>query len=171
VKASLRAALAVAALVAVCGIARADGTGDPAAVKQEDGKYLDKDGNPTFNIAKDGMVDYYTFSGYIRYTANCMQCHGPDALGSSYAPSLVNAMKTLSYTDFYTIVASGKKDVNTAQQLVMPTFGNNKNVMCYIDAIFVYLRGRSDGAVGRGRPDKHDPKPEAFSKAEDSCMG
>ncbi len=170
-KSFIRAALAGVALLAACGVARADGTGDPAAVKSEDGKYLDKDGNPTFNVAKDGTLDYYSFAGYIRYTANCMQCHGPDGLGSSYAPSLVDALKTIGYTDFYGIVASGKKDVNTAQQLVMPTFGNNKNVMCYIDAIFIYLRGRSDGAIGRGRPDKHEPKPDAFSKAEDSCMG
>ena len=31
--------------------------------------------------------------------------------------------------------------------------------MCYIDAIYVYLRARADGAIGRGRPAEHDPKP------------
>ena len=33
------------------------------------------------------------------------------------------------------------------------------------------LRARADDAVGRGRPQKHAPKPEAFTKAEDECMG
>ena len=150
---------------------RADASGNPQAVSSDDGKYMDKDGNPTFDIKPDGTVDYYTFAGYIRYTANCMQCHGPDGLGSSYGPVLVNSLQHLTYGDFLATVAGGKKDVNTAQQLVMPSFGDNKNVMCYIDAIYVYLRARSDDALGRGRPDKHAPKPDAFSKAEDQCMG
>jgi hypothetical protein len=33
---------------------------DPTAVKSEDGKYLDKEGNPTFKVAPDGTVDWYT---------------------------------------------------------------------------------------------------------------
>ncbi len=100
-----------------------------------------------------------------------MQCHGPAGLGSSFGPSLVDALKSLSYTDFLSIVAQGKKDVNVAQELAMPSFGINPNVMCYIDPIFVYLRARSDGAVGPERPEKHAPKPDAFAKAEDACMG
>jgi hypothetical protein len=44
-------------------------------------------------------------------------------------------------------------------------------VMCYIDAIYIYLRARSDGALGPQRPDKHEPRPDAFTKAEASCMG
>ena len=47
----------------------ADGSGDPTPVKNDDGKYYDKDGNPTFNIAADGTVDWYTYSGYRRYNA------------------------------------------------------------------------------------------------------
>ena len=42
--------------------------------------------------------------------------------------------------------------------------------MCYIDPIYVYLRARSDDAVGRGRPQKFQPKSAAFAQAEDSCM-
>ena len=80
-------------------------------------------------------------------------------------------MKRLSYTDFYAVVASGKKDVSASQNLVMPANGENKNVMCYIDAIYVYLRARADDAVGRGRPEKHASRPEAFTKAQDECMG
>jgi methanol metabolism-related c-type cytochrome len=153
------------------GFAHADEAGDPKPVGSRAGEYLDKDGNPTFNIAKDGTVDWYTSVGYVRYGANCLQCHGPDGLGSSYAPSLVDSLKSLSYGDFVSVVAGGKKDVNSAQQLVMPSFGTNPNVMCYMDAIYVYLRARSDGALGRQRPDKHEPKPDAFTKAEDACMG
>jgi len=167
---SRTAAILASVLLATAGIAQASGPGDAAAVSSTDGEYFDKDSNPTFKIAKDGSVDWYTYSGYVRYTANCMQCHGPDGLGSSYAPSLVEAAKALGYADFLSVVANGKQDINAAQQLAMPAFGTNRNVMCYIDPIYVYLRARSDGAVGRGRPHKHAAKPAAFAEAEDACM-
>jgi hypothetical protein len=69
------------------------------------------------------------------------------------------------------MVINGKQDVNTAQTLVMPSFGTNKNVMCYLDDIYVYLRARSDGVVPRGRPKSHEDKPAAAKSFEDSCMG
>jgi mono/diheme cytochrome c family protein len=65
------------------GVALADGCGDPAAVKNDDGKYFDKNGNPTFNIAPDGTVDWYPYSGYRRYNSECGVCHGPDGAGSN----------------------------------------------------------------------------------------
>ncbi len=169
-RAVLALGLGAALLVGSARAASPDASGAPDAVSGDDGKFVDKDGNPTFKI--DGKkVDYYTFAGYVRYTANCMQCHGPEGLGSTYAPSLVNALHTVSYSDFLGIVAGGKKNVDASQQLVMPALGENKNVMCYLDAIYIYLRARSDGAVERGRPQEHAPKPESFSKNEDQCMG
>src|SRR5215470_9997341 len=66
----------------------ADGSGNPAAVKNEDGKYYDKEGNPTFKVLSDGTVDWYTYSGFRRYHSDCHVCHGPDGEGSSYAPAL-----------------------------------------------------------------------------------
>ena len=149
----------------------ADGSGDPAAVSSNDGEYADKDGNPTFKIDKDGTVDWYTSVGYIRYTANCMQCHGPDGLGSSFGPSLVDALQSLSYSQFTDTVTNGKQNVSASQDLVMPAFGTNPNVMCYLDAIFIYLRARSDGSLGRGQPQKNAPRPAGYSKTEDACMG
>jgi hypothetical protein len=91
-------------------------------------------------------------------------------MGSTYAPALMESMKRLTYTDFLGVVAGGKKDVSAAQQLVMPANGENKNVMCFVDAIYIYLRARTDDAVPRGRPEKHAPKPASFTKAEDECM-
>jgi methanol metabolism-related c-type cytochrome len=147
------------------------GADDSMPTGSSDGKYTDKSGNPTFQIAKDGTVDWYTYIGYQQYGANCLQCHGPDALGSSYAPSLVDALKSLDYNAFVAIVAGGKRAVSASQDLVMPALGTNKNVMCNIDAIYVYLRARADGALGRDRPDKHVDKPANFDKVEDSCLG
>lgn len=148
-----------------------DGSGDPTAVKFEDGRWSDKDGNPTFKVEADGTVDWYTYVGFTRYSSECLRCHGPDGLGSTYAPALVDSLKRLSYADFYATVAGGRKSVSAAQDLVMPALGEDKNVMCFLDAIFIYLRARANDAIPRGRPERHAPKPEAFTKAEDACMG
>jgi methanol metabolism-related c-type cytochrome len=158
-------------LVATRGIAFAEDAADPAAVKSEDGKYLDKDGTPTFKVAADGTVDWYTYSGYRRYHSECHVCHGPDGMGSTYAPALKDSLKTMSYGDFLGVVASGRKNVGTAQENVMPAFGDNPNVACYMDDLYVYLRARANNTVGRVRPAKHEDKPEAYAKAETSCMG
>ena len=153
------------------GFAFADGSGDPAAVKNEDGKYYDKEGNPTYKVQADGTVDWFTYSGYRRYHADCHVCHGPDGEGSSYGPALRNSLKTMSYSDYSTVVVNGRKNVNTAQENVMPAFGTNRNVMCYFEDIFIYLRARANDAVARGRPQKHDDKPKSATQAEDSCLG
>lgn len=147
------------------------GVTDPTAVKSEDGKYLDKEGNPTFHVAADGTVDWYTYSGYRRYHSECHVCHGPDGMGSTYAPALKDSLKTMSYGDFLGVVASGRKNVNTAQESVMPAFGDNPNVACYMDDIYVYLRARAYDAVGRVRPAKREEKPEAYTQTEKACMG
>src|SRR5262245_29418042 len=102
---------------------------------------------------------------------HCHVCHGPDGEGSSYAPALSNSLKTMNYPDFANVVVNGRKNVNTAQESVMPAFGMNPNVMCYLDDLFVYLRARANGAVPRGRPQKHEEKPEAATQAETSCLG
>lgn len=167
-KSIVAAALAV---VALGGIARADGSGDPAAVKQEDGKYQDKDGNPTYKVGADGTVDWYTYSGYRRYHSECHVCHGPDGMGSTYAPALKDSLKTMSYGDFLGVVASGRRNVTSSQENVMPAFGDNPNVACYMDDIYVYLRARANDAVGRVRPAKHEDKSKAAEDAENSCMG
>jgi len=148
----------------------ADPPGDPKAVSSNNGESVDKDGNPTYDI-KDGTADWYSYVGYEQYGANCLQCHGPDGLGSSYAPSLVDALKNLSYADFTSTVIQGKKNVSASNDLVMPSFGENKNVMCYLDPIYIYLRARSTGALGRDRPEKHAPRPDGFEKATDACFG
>jgi methanol metabolism-related c-type cytochrome len=162
-------ALAAWALVFWTVSVRADGSGEPAEVK--DGKFFDKDGDPTYRVAQDGTVDWYTYSGFRRYHSECHVCHGPSGDGSSFAPALKDSLKRISYGDFLGIVAGGRRNVTTAQDNVMPAFGNNPNVMCYVDDIYIYLRARANDAVGRVRPAKHEDRPEAFAKAEDACMG
>jgi methanol metabolism-related c-type cytochrome len=144
---------------------------EPAVVSEKDGRYFDKNGFPTYKVQPDGTVDWATFSGFRRYHSECHVCHGPDGEGSTYAPALKNSLKTIAYPDFLSIVAAGRQNVSTSQENVMPSFGQNKNVVCYLDDIYVYLRARANGAIPRGRPPKHEDKPESAKKAENECMG
>lgn len=142
-----------------------------AAVKDDNGKYMDAEGNPTFKIQPDGTVDWYTFSGYRRFNSDCHVCHGPDGVGSSYAPALIDSIKAIDYGTFIATVAQGRKNLGGGNEKVMPSFGNNKNVYCYMDDLYIYLRARSVGGLPRGRPEKKEPKSDAFLKAEAQCMG
>jgi methanol metabolism-related c-type cytochrome len=137
------------------------------ATHDEDGKYFTADGVPTFNVTEDGTVDWYTFSGFRRYHSECHVCHGPDGQGSSYAPALADVTMRLDYYDFVSTVAGGKQVGNN----VMPSFGDNRNVMCYIDDIYVYLKAVGSGTIPRGRPAKRAEKPASFTEAENACMG
>jgi methanol metabolism-related c-type cytochrome len=172
---SVRIALSVLALavlpLASSGMARADDSAEKAkAVTNEGGKYFDADGVPTYKI-ENGTVDWYTFSGYRRYHSDCHVCHGQDGMGSTYAPALVNSLKKMDYGTFLSTVAEGRKDVGGGKENVMPAFGDNKNVYCYLDDIYIYLRARADGVAPRGRPPKHEEKTQAAKDAEASCMG
>jgi len=167
-----RIILSALAFVAASGIATfAAAPGDPKPVTEANGLWTDKDGAPTYNIGKDGAVDWGTFVGYLRYNDTCLRCHGPDGSGSSYAPDLTQALRQIGYAQFIADVAGGIKAVNTAQQLVMPSFAEDKNVMCFIQEIYSYLRARSTGVVGRGRPAKTAPEPKGFDEASYKCLG
>jgi len=164
--------LAVAALAATSLFAATAQAEPQKPASSEGGKYLDKDGHPTYNVSEDGRkVDWMTYSGYRRYHAECHTCHGPDGAGSTYAPALADSLKTLSYEKFQETVMGGKKDVNAAENKVMPAFGDNKNVACYVDDLWVYLKARADDAWGRTRPGAHEDKPGEMAEQEKACTG
>ncbi len=138
---------------------------------QENGRWMTAEGVPTFKVEEDGTVDWATFSGFRRYHAECHVCHGPDGEGSTYAPALKASALKLDYYDFIGIVAGGKQEVGGGKTLVMPAFGTNPNVMCYLDDIYTYLKARGADAVPRGRPAKRAEKPPEMAADETSCMG
>ncbi|MDQ1901273.1 c-type cytochrome, methanol metabolism-related [Paracoccus sp. WLY502] len=142
---------------------------DITPVTQENGRWYNAEGIPTYKI-ENGVVDFATFNGFRRYSAECHVCHGPDGEGSTYAPALKESVLRMDYYDFQEVVASGKQDVNSAANLVMPAFGTNKNVWCYIDDIYVYLLARGTDELPRGRPAERADKSEEYTAQEDSCM-
>ncbi|MBM3603520.1 MAG: c-type cytochrome, methanol metabolism-related [Alphaproteobacteria bacterium] len=139
---------------------------DITAVEMTDGRWRNDEGIPTFKVEEDGTVDFATFNGFRRYHAECHVCHGPDGEGSTYAPALKNSVLRMDYYDFMQVVASGRQGTNS----VMPAFGTNKNVWCYIDDIYTYLVAHGTDTIGRGRPAKRADKPEDYTAQEDACM-
>lgn len=87
-----------------------------------------------------------TINGYRRYNSACDHCHGPDGVGSTFAPSLVN--RTFDIGTFRRVVLGGQASGDS----VMKGFANDPNIAPYVDDIFAYLQARAAGALGRGRP-------------------
>ena len=154
-----------------------DGFKTQKGATEEDGKWSLPEGTPTFHVVATPEkihVDWYTYNGYRRYHADCHVCHGPDGAGSTFAPALADSLKTISYSDFVGIVASGRvvKRADGGKN-VMPAFGANPNVMCFIDDIYAYLKARATGSWPRLKPsgDQRDPKPQAARDHQKECYG
>ena len=106
------------------------------------------DGASTFYRIIDGKVDARTYNGFRRYHSVCSHCHGPDGLGSTFGPSLVDKLPAVD--EFREIVRDGRSSGTS----VMKGFVEDGNVGPYIDDIYAYLQARADGVLGRGRPIK-----------------
>ena len=77
-----------------------DGCKSQEGAEFKDGKWVLPDGTPTFRVChKEGgtfVVDWATYNGYRRYHGECHVCHGPNGLGSTYAPALADSLKTMT---------------------------------------------------------------------------
>jgi mono/diheme cytochrome c family protein len=93
----------------------------------------------------DGKVDARTYNGFRCYHAGCNHCHGPDGMGSSFGPSLVEGLPDIEA--FRRIVLDGRSNGTS----VMRGFAGDPNTAPYVDDIYAYLQARADGALGRGR--------------------
>lgn len=96
----------------------------------------------------DGKVDARTYNGFRRFNASCNHCHGPDGIGSTFGPSLID--REVDVDAFRDTVRNGKRDGGS----VMKGFAADPNIAPYVDDIIAYLQARADGALGRGRPSR-----------------
>lgn len=85
-------------------------------------------------------------NGYRRYNSACNHCHGPDGVGSTFAPSLIE--HPLPFARFQEVVEQG----SASGVSVMRGFAADPNVAPYVRDIYLYLEARAEGTVGRGRP-------------------
>ena len=97
------------------------------------------------------LVDKQTYIGWRTYHSSCSHCHGQDGLGGSFAPSLVKGGSAVNdYESFVRVTEEGAQ----GQLSVMPGFVDNPNINNRIDAVYAYLKARSDGQLPGGRPAK-----------------
>lgn len=113
-----------------------------------------------YKVYPDGKLNFAVRRGYNMFHSICYVCHGFEARGSSFAPNLIESMKTLTYEDFVTVVMNGRENITSTSNNVMPSFGENKSVVKYIDSLYAWLKARADGAVAEGDPPWEGPKTE-----------
>ncbi len=130
-------------------------------------KAAEKEDEKPYRIV-DGKVDFGTYNGYRRYHNSCHACHGLAGVGSSFAPALIESLKAVDEEQFLNIVVNGRingrignagdntkpiiSSSAAGEKNVMPSFAMDPNVMEYIDDIYAYVKARSDGVIGPGRP-------------------
>jgi cytochrome c553 len=94
-----------------------------------------------YTVVDGNKVDPVTMKGFRSWrAAACDRCHGANQEGM-VGPSLINSLKTLDKDDFKKTVRDGRLDKG------MPSFGTNPAVADNLDALYAYLKGRSDGAI------------------------
>lgn len=96
------------------------------------------------------QVDKGTFVGWRMYHSFCHVCHAQDAVGSSFAPSLVERMQVIDEARYMDVMANGY----TGQIGVMPGWKDNPNISKRYNEIYGYLMARADGVLPPGRPQK-----------------
>jgi mono/diheme cytochrome c family protein len=93
-----------------------------------------------------------TYEGWKQYQLVCARCHGEEAQGSSFGPSLLAAMKpdgsVPTKEAFVQLLVAGRPDKG------MPPAKTLGLEPQYFDGMYDYLHGRATGAYKPGRPVK-----------------
>lgn len=99
-------------------------------------------------------VEAPVYKGWQQLMLHCARCHGDDALGTTFGPSLVLALKpdgnTPTRDEFLNIVRDGRQDKG------MPSAAKMGLDSVHFDGLYQYLKGRSDGRLHGGRPARRD---------------
>ena len=95
------------------------------------------------------------YEGWKQYQLVCSRCHGEEAQGSSFGPSLLAALKPEggipTKEAFVQLLVSGRPDKGMPSA---KTLGLDPK---YFDGMYDYLHGRATGTYKPGRPVKASP--------------
>lgn len=125
-----------------------------------------------YTIEND-KVDPKTFVGWRLFNSTCFVCHGQNATGTDIAPNLLTRLEGMSEFKFRKAVlhryfakvnlddpdrrlqflsqVAGEQGV---AEFKMPTWSDDPNIRPHIGELYAYLKARSDGALGEGRPEQ-----------------
>jgi len=102
-------------------------------------------GATPYKVIDGNKVDAFTMEGFRTWrAAACDRCHGANQEGM-VGPSLIDSLKTISKADFVKTLTDGRLEKG------MPSWSANKQVMDNMDALYAYLKGRSDGAITKAK--------------------
>ena len=99
-------------------------------------------------VPKLGPVEY---DGWRQYSTHCARCHGQDVLGNPVAADLLKSAGSggpmAKHDAFVPVVKAGRPERG------MPGFASVLTDT-QVDAIYAYVKGRADGKIPAGRPEK-----------------
>jgi mono/diheme cytochrome c family protein len=112
-----------------------------------------KPGKPADQEVKGGglKVSQLEYEGWRQYSVSCARCHGQDALPNPVAANLLVSLGPGGPIDtpekFLQVVSKGRPDRG------MPAF-ETQLTGAQTNAIYAYVKGRADGRIPPGRPDR-----------------
>jgi mono/diheme cytochrome c family protein len=107
-----------------------------------------------YHPAPRDTVDAPLYHAWQQYSLQCARCHGEDAQGSSFGPSLLEALKPegdVPTRDAFLHVLGGarsEKGMPSAEKMGLDSV--------FFDGLYDYLKGRSDGRFHGGRPARRE---------------
>src|SRR5829696_525124 len=103
-----------------------------------------------YHTAPLDTVPQQVYDGWKQYNLNCARCHGEDAQGTTIAPHLIVSLKPDGPINtkelFVQTVCAGRPAKG------MPSWCALGMEMPTIEAIYSYVKGRSDAKIHPGRP-------------------
>jgi mono/diheme cytochrome c family protein len=100
-----------------------------------------------YHPAPMDTVSQAVYTGWKYFNLNCARCHGEDVTGTTLAPHLIDSFKSgkVNHDEFWKVVHGSRA------QLGMPNWSGVIDDE-KLEAIFQYVKGRSDGKLHPGRP-------------------
>jgi mono/diheme cytochrome c family protein len=103
-----------------------------------------------YHQAPRDTVTAEVYEGWKQFNLNCARCHGEDVLGTTIAPHLIVSVRpggaAATKEVFIQTVCAGRPEKG------MPAWCPLGLEMDKINAIYLYVQGRSEGKIGPGRP-------------------
>jgi mono/diheme cytochrome c family protein len=100
-------------------------------------------------------VSDQVYTGWKYFQVYCARCHGDDALGSMAAPDLTYSVTEeggVTADSFTVVVRQGSSSTSTAAPDQRMRGFEDLLDQPLIDAIYLYVRARSDSSLATGRP-------------------
>jgi mono/diheme cytochrome c family protein len=107
-----------------------------------------------YHQAPRDTVTAEVYEGWKQYNLNCARCHGEDVLGTTIAPHLIVSVRPGGTVDtkekFIQTVCAGRPEKG------MPSWCALGMEMEKINAMYSYVKGRSEGKMAPGRPARRE---------------